>query len=102
MKSSLAGLFLALGLCAGAQAETFAPAPYSSPNGLLHGYWLTWNAHFKHHGHHHHNHDYGHGAHGGGGGVTAPVPEPETYAMLLAGLGVMAGVARRRGKKRDR
>lgn len=27
---------------------------------------------------------------------TAPVPEPETYAMLLAGLGLMAGVARRR------
>lgn len=25
-----------------------------------------------------------------------PVPEPETYAMLLAGLGLMAGVARRR------
>lgn len=29
---------------------------------------------------------------------TAPVPEPETYAMLLAGLGVLAvGVKRRRG-----
>ncbi len=27
---------------------------------------------------------------------TAPVPEPETYAMLLAGLGLMAFVARRR------
>jgi len=26
----------------------------------------------------------------------APVPEPETYAMLLAGLGVMGAVARRR------
>jgi hypothetical protein len=28
--------------------------------------------------------------------VTAPVPEPETYAMLLAGLGVVSAVARRR------
>jgi len=26
----------------------------------------------------------------------APVPEPETYAMLLAGLGLMGGIARRR------
>lgn len=28
--------------------------------------------------------------------VTSPIPEPETYAMLLAGLGLMAFVARRR------
>lgn len=28
--------------------------------------------------------------------VAAPVPEPETYAMLLAGLGLMGAVARRR------
>ncbi|CAM8671043.1 PEP-CTERM protein-sorting domain [Comamonadaceae bacterium] len=28
--------------------------------------------------------------------LTAPVPEPETYAMLLAGLGLMGAVARRR------
>lgn len=27
---------------------------------------------------------------------TAAVPEPETYALLLAGLGVLAWVARRR------
>jgi hypothetical protein len=27
---------------------------------------------------------------------VASVPEPETYAMLLAGLGLVAGVARRR------
>lgn len=27
---------------------------------------------------------------------SAPVPEPETYALLLAGLGLMASVARRR------
>ncbi len=30
------------------------------------------------------------------GGYTAPVPEPETYAMLLAGLGLVGFVARRR------
>jgi len=30
--------------------------------------------------------------------VTAPVPEPETYAMMLAGLGLMGAVARRRTK----
>ncbi|MEQ1603034.1 MAG: PEP-CTERM sorting domain-containing protein, partial [Methylophilaceae bacterium] len=29
---------------------------------------------------------------------TVPVPEPETYAMLLAGLGVLAATARRRMK----
>lgn len=29
----------------------------------------------------------------------APVPEPETYAMMLAGLGLMGFVARRRSKK---
>jgi hypothetical protein len=28
--------------------------------------------------------------------VTAPVPEPESYAMLLAGLGLMGTIARRR------
>jgi len=28
--------------------------------------------------------------------ITTPVPEPETYAMLVAGLGVMGFVARRR------
>lgn len=30
---------------------------------------------------------------------TQPVPEPETYAMLLAGLGVMGAVARRRARQ---
>lgn len=29
-------------------------------------------------------------------GVTAPVPEPETYAVMLAGLGTLGWVARRR------
>lgn len=29
---------------------------------------------------------------------VAAVPEPETYAMLLAGLGLVAGIARRRNK----
>ena len=31
-------------------------------------------------------------------GQTAPVPEPETYAMLLAGLGLL-GLAKRRRQK---
>ena len=33
--------------------------------------------------------------------ALAPVPEPETYAMLLAGLGLMATIARRRRNKPD-
>lgn len=32
--------------------------------------------------------------------ATAPVPEPESYAMLLAGLGLMGTIARRRSKAR--
>ncbi len=28
--------------------------------------------------------------------ITAPVPEPETYAMMLTGIGLLAGMARRR------
>jgi len=28
--------------------------------------------------------------------VTAPIPEPETYAMLLAGLALLAAATRRR------
>jgi hypothetical protein len=28
--------------------------------------------------------------------TAAPIPEPETYAMLLAGLGLLAFIARRR------
>jgi uncharacterized protein YjiK len=31
--------------------------------------------------------------------LAAPVPEPETYAMLLAGLGLMGFVARRKNKQ---
>ena len=31
-----------------------------------------------------------------GSGITTAVPEPETYALMLAGLGAMAFVARRR------
>lgn len=31
--------------------------------------------------------------------LTAPVPEPETYAMLLAGLGLLGFIARRKGRQ---
>jgi hypothetical protein len=31
--------------------------------------------------------------------LAQPVPEPETYAMLLAGLGLIGGIARRRKQK---
>ena len=34
----------------------------------------------------------------GGGAVTTPVPEPETYALMLAGLGALGFVAKRRRK----
>jgi hypothetical protein len=33
--------------------------------------------------------------------VPAPVPEPETYAMLLAGLGLVGFAARRRNATRN-
>ena len=36
------------------------------------------------------------GSSGFSGGLTAPIPEPETYEMMLAGLGLMDFVARRR------
>lgn len=35
------------------------------------------------------------------GFAPSAVPEPETYAMLLAGLGLMGTIARRRGAKKD-
>lgn len=38
----------------------------------------------------------GGGTGGSSGGVPPPIPEPGTYAMLLAGLGLMTGIARRR------
>jgi hypothetical protein len=31
-------------------------------------------------------------------GSVSPVPEPETFAMLMAGLGLMGAIARRRSK----
>ncbi|MBA2659699.1 MAG: PEP-CTERM sorting domain-containing protein [Nitrosospira sp.] len=33
-------------------------------------------------------------------GQIAPIPEPETYAMLLAGLGLMGAVVRRRSMRK--
>jgi hypothetical protein len=40
--------------------------------------------------------DISHGLSGAGDAIYAPVPEPETYAMLLAGLGLLGVAARRR------
>ena len=36
------------------------------------------------------------------GSIVSAVPEPETYAMLLAGLGLMGGMARRRKQQLTR
>ncbi|MDP2706329.1 MAG: PEPxxWA-CTERM sorting domain-containing protein [Burkholderiales bacterium] len=33
--------------------------------------------------------------------MFAPIPEPQTYAMMLAGLGLMGFVARRRKQEHD-
>jgi hypothetical protein len=33
--------------------------------------------------------------------TVSPIPEPETYAMLLAGLGLMGAIVRRRSMKHD-
>jgi hypothetical protein len=33
------------------------------------------------------------------GNIVAAVPEPETYALMLGGLAIVAGVARRRGRR---
>ncbi len=43
------------------------------------------------------------GAQGGiyAGAIAAAVPEPETYAMLLAGLGLMGAVVRRRSNRKN-
>jgi hypothetical protein len=38
----------------------------------------------------------------GGGAIVPGIPEPETYAMLLAGLGLLGLVARRRTRWQDR
>lgn len=42
---------------------------------------------------------------GGGeirGNIVAAVPEPETYALMLGGLAIVAGVTRRRSARRER
>jgi hypothetical protein len=39
------------------------------------------------------------GTSGAGSVIYAPVPEPETYAMLLAGLGMLGATVQRRNRK---
>lgn len=46
--------------------------------------------------HHNNGNDYHHPGGGTPGSTPPPIPEPETYAMLLAGLSLIAGIARRR------
>jgi hypothetical protein len=43
-----------------------------------------------------HGNNTGGGSYGGDINVTMPVPEPETYGMMLAGLGILAFLARGR------
>jgi hypothetical protein len=45
-----------------------------------------------------HGNNTGGGSYGGDVNVTMAVPEPETYGMLIAGLGIMAFLARTRKK----
>src|SRR6185295_14401256 len=35
------------------------------------------------------------------GNIVAAVPDPETYALILGGLAIVAGVARRRARRED-
>jgi hypothetical protein len=41
----------------------------------------------------------GTGTGGTTGGVTTPVPEPETYVLMLLGLGMLGGAAKRRSRQ---
>lgn len=93
MKAKIAGFILLLGLSAAAQAHpghhhpnTFEQPPASDNNS-----GGGKNLPEKPHGGMHHG--------GGTGGVTSPVPEPETYAMLMAGLGLVGALARRSKRK---
>jgi len=46
------------------------------------------------------NQFYAGAVHGGNVTVNAAIPEPETYAMMIAGLGMVGAIARRREAKR--
>lgn len=97
MKARLAGLVLLMGISAAAHAHphhTFAGGGQPSPGlfSMLENRIFQPLHQFKKI-EHQCNQECG-GA--GGGASPSPVPEPETYAMLLAGLGLIATIARRR------
>jgi len=73
------GVFLGLSYSAGVTGDGFTFAP---------GYSTLGEAFVAY--------DTPAGFSGSGNVIYAPVPEPETYAMLLAGLGLLGAAARRR------
>lgn len=73
------GTFLGISYSAGTATEGFTLVP---------GYSHISEAYFAY--------DTQLGDSGAGSVIYAPVPEPETYALLLAGLALMGGIARRR------
>lgn len=87
-RAQIAGLALLMGLSMTAQAQhTFAgdDPPTASRTTTRSGTFAVQDVHRSG------QDDMSNGCH-----HTSPIPEPGTYAMLLAGLGLIAGIARRR------